>query len=58
VKADLTENISLVIIATLSAIAGAYLGNKLLKKVTLKFLQVTVAIFLIVVSVALGAGWI
>lgn len=58
VKVELTENIPLVTIATLSAIAGAYLGNKLLKKVTLKFLQVTVAIFLIVVSVALGAGWI
>jgi uncharacterized membrane protein YfcA len=57
-QTDLSDNIQLVTIATLSAIAGAYLGNKLLKKVTLKFLQVTVAIMLILISVALGAGWI
>lgn len=58
VSTDLIDNIQLVVIATLSAIAGAYLGNKLLKKVTLKFLQVTVAIMLILISIALGAGWI
>jgi uncharacterized membrane protein YfcA len=58
VKADLAENFILVLAATISAIAGAYLGNKLLKKVTLKFIQITVAIVLIIVSVALGAGWI
>lgn len=57
-KAGLSDNLTLVICATLSAIAGAYIGNKLLKKVTLRFLQVTVAIMLILVSVALGAGWI
>lgn len=58
VSADLTDNLTVVLFATLSAIVGAYLGNKLLKKVTLKFLQVTVAILLIMVSLALGAGWI
>ncbi|MCH7401489.1 TSUP family transporter [Belliella kenyensis] len=58
VSSDLSDNLALVIIATLSGIAGAYLGNKLLKKVTLKFLQVTVALMLILISVALGAGWI
>jgi len=58
ISADLTDNLTVVLFATLSAIAGAYLGNKLLKKVTLKFLQVTVAILLITVSIALGAGWI
>ncbi|MFN3802439.1 TSUP family transporter [Belliella pelovolcani] len=57
-QTDLMDNIQLVAIATLSAISGAYLGNKLLKKVTLKFLQVTVAIMLILISLALGAGWI
>jgi hypothetical protein len=55
-KAGLTENINLVIIATLAAIAGAYIGNKLLKKVTLHFVQITVAIMLIILSLALGAG--
>ncbi len=57
-SAGLTDNIVLVIIATLSAIAGAYLGNILLKKVTLKFIQVTVAILLIVISIGLGSGLI
>jgi uncharacterized protein len=57
-KAGLSDNLTLVICATISAIAGAYIGNKLLKKVTLKFLQVTVAIMLIIISSALGAGLI
>lgn len=57
-KAGLIDNLNLVIIATIAAIAGAYLGNKLLKKVTLHFVQVTVAIMLLVLSVALGVGWI
>jgi uncharacterized membrane protein YfcA len=57
-QTDLTENITLVIAATLSAIAGAYIGNQLLKKVTLRFLQVSVAIMLLCISVALGAGFI
>ena len=55
-KAGLTENLNLVIIATLAAIAGAYIGNKLLKKITLHFVQITVAIMLIMLSLALGAG--
>jgi len=57
-KAGLTDNLTLVICATLAGIAGAFLGNKLLKKVTLRFLQVTVAVMLIVISLALGAGLI
>src|SRR3989344_2431856 len=58
VKSGLGENIGLVTIATLAAIAGSFIGNKLLKKVTLKFIQVLVAIMLILISIALGAGWI
>ena len=57
-KAGLQENLLIVIIATLAAIAGAFLGNKLLKKVTLKFIQILVAIMLILISLALGAGLI
>lgn len=55
-KTGLHENLTLVICATLAGIAGAFIGNKLLKKVTLHFLQVTVAIMLILISIALGAG--
>jgi uncharacterized protein len=54
----LTENLTLVICATLGAITGAYIGNSLLKKVTLRFLQITVAIMLVIISIALGAGLI
>lgn len=57
-KTGLTDNLALVISATLAAIAGAYIGNKLLKKVTLRFLQVTVAVMLIILSLALGSGLI
>ncbi|SCD21685.1 Sulfite exporter TauE/SafE [Proteiniphilum saccharofermentans] len=57
-QSGLVDNLPLVISATLAGIAGAYIGNKLLKKITLKFLQVTIAIMLIIVSLALGAGLI
>jgi uncharacterized membrane protein YfcA len=57
-KAGLSNNLTLVICATLSAIIGSYIGNKLLKKITLRFLQVTIAIMLIIISIALGAGMI
>lgn len=57
-QTGLSENIALVACATLAAISGAYLGNKLLKKVTLQFLQIAVAIMLILISIALGAGFI
>ena len=57
-KAGLEENISLVICTTIAAIAGAFIGNKLLKKVTLKTIQTVVAIMLIIISLCLGAGLI
>ena len=55
---DLKENLPLLICATLSAMTGAFIGNKLLKKITLKFLQISVATLLIVISIGLGLGWI
>ena len=57
-KSGLHENITVVICATLAAITGAFIGNKLLKKVTLKFIQKVVAVMLIIVSIALGSGLI
>ncbi len=53
---NLNENLTLLISATLAAISGAYLGSKLLKKITLRFIQVLVAIMLILISIALGSG--
>lgn len=49
-------NWNLVILATLSAFIGAYFGNKMLKKMTISFLQKLVAIALIIFSVFLGIG--
>lgn len=55
-KSGLMDNLELVIWATLSAISGAYLGNKLLKKVTIGFLQAFTATLLILIAICLGAG--
>ncbi|MCO6485439.1 MAG: sulfite exporter TauE/SafE family protein [Saprospiraceae bacterium] len=56
VNAGLGDNLMLVALATLSAIAGAWTGHRLLKKVTLHFLQIFIAVLLILLSLALGAG--
>jgi hypothetical protein len=55
---NLHENIGLLIAATVSAIAGAVLGKKLLKKVTMRSIQLLVASMLILISLALGLGLI
>lgn len=56
VNAGLEDNLMLVALATLSAIVGAWTGHRLLKKVTLRFLQIFIAVLLILLSLALGAG--
>lgn len=53
-----TSNLPLIILTTLSAILGANIGNKLLKKVTLKFIQQLVAFLLIMIALGLGLGWL
>jgi hypothetical protein len=55
-EANLHEYLILIISATLAAITGAFIGNKLLKKITLRFIQVLVAIMLFIIAIALGAG--
>ena len=55
-EANLGGHLILIIASTLAAIAGAFIGNKLLKKITLKFIQVVVAIMLLLIAIALGAG--
>ena len=49
-------NFTLIIAATLSAFIGAYVGNKLMKKITVKMLQYMVAVMLFIFAVLLGAG--
>jgi hypothetical protein len=55
-KSGLQENLALVLVATLSAFIGAYIGNVLLKKVTLKVVQNIVTVMLFILSIALGLG--
>jgi uncharacterized membrane protein YfcA len=55
-SSGLQQNLALVIAATASAFLGAYAGNILLKKVTLKAVQTIVTVMLIVLSIALGLG--
>jgi uncharacterized membrane protein YfcA len=52
----LPSNWTLVATATIAAFVGAYLGNKLLKKVTYQSLQKTVAILIGVMSILLIIG--
>lgn len=58
VDAKLHENLPFVACATLAAIAGAFVGNRLVKKVTLEFIQRLVSLMLIVMSLCMGAGLI
>lgn len=55
-KASPDLHYGLLIAATLSAFVGAYVGNKLIKKITIKALQVLVAIMLFVFAGMLMAG--
>lgn len=57
-KSGLIDNLTLVVCATFAGIVGAYIGNKLLKRVTLRFLQMIIALMLIFLSIALGTGLI
>jgi len=56
--ANLNEHLPLIISATLAAITGAFIGSKLLKKITLQFIQKLVAVMLVIIAIGLGAGLI
>jgi uncharacterized membrane protein YfcA len=55
-KTGLQDNIGLVMAATISAFAGAYTGSRLLKKVTLRAVELVVTTMLIILSATLGLG--
>jgi hypothetical protein len=52
----LHENLLLVTAATGSALIGTFIGNSLLKKITLKTVQALVTMMLVVLAIALGSG--
>jgi uncharacterized membrane protein YfcA len=54
--AGLQENVWLVVSATLAAFAGAYIGNRLVKKTTMRTIQIIVSVLLMVVAAGLAAG--
>ncbi|RLA89957.1 MAG: sulfite exporter TauE/SafE family protein [Deltaproteobacteria bacterium] len=51
-------NLSVLVAATLSAFLGTFLGNRLLKKVTLAMMQILVAVMLLLIAAGLGTGLI
>lgn len=53
---DLRANAALLISATLAAFTGAFLGNRMLKKITLLTIERVVAALLLVIAVGLGSG--
>lgn len=53
-----SDNGGLVLAATLSAFSGAWLGKKLLKKVTLRFVELTVAALMLMIGAGLMSGLI
>ena len=56
VEVNWAENWQLLLVAVGCAFTGAYVGNKLLKKVTLGAVQVMVTVCLFLLAVALGLG--
>jgi uncharacterized membrane protein YfcA len=57
-SSNLNENLHLIVVGVVSAIAGAIIGKKLLQKITLGIIQIFVSIMLIIISLALGVGFI
>lgn len=52
----IVANIPLISVTTVAAFIGAYLGSRLLKKITMHGIQIMVSISLLALAVALGAG--
>ena len=50
------EHLGLIVAATLSAFLGAFLGSHLMHKVTLRGVQMLVAVMLLLIAAALGSG--
>jgi hypothetical protein len=48
--------IGLVVAGSLAAFLGAFIGSRLLKKITIIAIQITVGVLLFVLSIVLGAG--
>lgn len=58
ISTGISENMTLLVVATLAAFAGAFTGTLLLKKITFSFMQKIVTVMLILLSVALALGFV
>lgn len=54
----ITDNVFLLTVTTLAAFAGAYLGSKFLKKIKMDTIQAVIAGMLLLLAIALAAGFI
>tara|TARA_B110000444_G_scaffold2321_1_gene2099 strand:- start:243 stop:473 length:231 start_codon:yes stop_codon:yes gene_type:complete len=52
------ENINLLLAAVLAAFAGALISKKILKKITTTFVQITVAVMIMLMVSAIGLGFL
>jgi uncharacterized protein len=50
------NSVWMVVLATLAAFAGSFIGRKMLKKVTMRTVQLSVGILILVMGVLLGSG--
>ena len=55
-ESELDKNMVLVIAAAVSAFAGAYVGNRAIKTVALKTVQIIVSVMIFILALALGLG--
>jgi len=53
---NIQDNLTVLLSAVVAAFAGAYIGSKLLKKITLDFVQWTVTVMIILLAIGLGTG--
>lgn len=52
------SNFKLILVTTIAAFLGAFIGNKMLKKIEIKFIKYIVGVSLILISIAILLGWI
>ena len=55
-KMNIESNYTILILASVSALAGVLIGNRLLKKVNMKFIRLVVAITILLLGVGLSIG--
>ncbi|MCC7431725.1 sulfite exporter TauE/SafE family protein [bacterium] len=53
---QVSDNFPLLLAATVSAFSGTFIGNKLVKKITMKSIQIIVSVMLFVIAILIGTG--